>query len=110
VATALQKAQAGLMGDTFDRFTPRQRGLFGENEERHRELWRDNPFQPKPDVVDLTLVLRQERETSIAVTQLDGAGEKWTFLPKSMIDYRKLSATAVEVTLPESLARQKGLI
>lgn len=91
--------------DSYDRFTPRERGLFGDNEFADR---RSNDV-PKARLTDITLVLRQERETSIAVTQGDGANEKWIFLPKSLIEYRKLSATAVEVTLPESLARQKEL-
>lgn len=92
--------------DTYDRFTPRDRGLFGEN-----ELARSASNETvKARLTDLTLVLRQDRATSIAVTQTGGVAEKWIFLPKSLIEYRALNATTVEVTLPESLAREKGLI
>lgn len=92
--------------DTYDRFAPCQRGLFAENElapERRNEV-------EKARLTDVTLVLRQERPASIMVTQTDAAGEKWISLPKSWIEFRKLNATTVEVTLPETIAREKGLI
>lgn len=94
------------MRDSFDRFTPRQRGLFGENESAGS---RDDDVE-RVRLTDVTLVLRQERPVSIMVTQTEAAGEKWISLPKSWIEFRKLSPTIVEVTLPEKIAREKGLI
>lgn len=91
------------MRDSRDMFDDLPRGRFGEN-----ELGRDEV--ERVHMTDLTLVLRQERATSIAVTQTARPGEKWIFLPLAMIEYRKLNATTVEVTMPEKLARDKGLI
>jgi protein gp37 len=36
--------------------------------------------------------------------------QPWTWLPKSKIEFEKISATTVKVTLPEWLAREKRLI
>lgn len=91
------------MRDTADMFSQPGRGRFGENETRRNEVERVH-------LTDVTLVLRQERATSIAVTQTTNASEKWIFLPLAMIEYRTLNATTVEVTMPERLARDKGLI
>lgn len=94
------------MRDTFDRFARQERGLFGDNEQN---LPRINQIE-KRNRVDLTLVLRRDAPLSIAVTQTEAANEKWIFLPKALIHYRKLSATAVEVSIPDTIARDKGLI
>lgn len=91
------------MRDTRDMFEELPRGRCGDNETR-----RDDVERVK--LVDVELTLRQERATSIAVTQTTNASEKWIFLPLAMIEYRKLNATTVEVTIPERLAKDKGLI
>lgn len=91
------------MRDNRDMFEELPRGRFGDNETRRNEVERVK-------LVDVELTLRQERATSIAVTQPANASEKWIFLPLAMIEYRKLNAATVEVTMPERLAKDKGLI
>jgi hypothetical protein len=92
--------------DTYDRFTPHDRGLFGENEESPSR----NDNIERTRLTDVTLVLRQDRPAAIMVTQTDTAGERWISLPKFAIEYRKINVTTVEVTLPEKMAREKGLV
>lgn len=91
------------MRDSRDMFDDLPRGRFGDYDNRNADVERVKMF-------DTTLVLRQERATSIAITQTDAANEKWIFLPLAMIEYRKLNTTTVEVTMPERLAKDKGLI
>ena len=49
-----------------------------------------------------------KRETDKAVLAFDGANDIW--LPKSKITIKKLNVPDVEITLPEWLAKQKGII
>lgn len=92
--------------DTFDHFQPRDRGLFGENEQR-----RDDDKVTKSNLVDLTLLLQIERPLSIAVRDpVKGASAPFIWLPKSQIEYEKKSASTVVVWLPQWLAKEKGLV
>lgn len=92
--------------DTFDMFAPPSRGRFGDNES---DSIRGND-SGRSDLVDLTLILRDDRPLSIAVTQMQGAGARWIFLPKSKIEYVAKGKGVIEVTLPTWLAKEKGLI
>jgi hypothetical protein len=93
------------MRDAFDAFTPPDRGLFGENEQKPQTT----RVNGRSDLHDLTLILRQKKPLSIAVTQTDGAGP-WIWLPKSEIEYVEKGKGVVEVTIPEWLAVKKGLV
>jgi hypothetical protein len=57
---------------------------------------------------DITVELHHETPSAILVS--DGKREAW--LPKSQIEWTRLSqgGSAIEVTLPEWLAREKELI
>lgn len=95
--------------DAFDQFTPPDRGRFGDNE--------DTPRNPRvtgaSNLVDITVHLRHEKPAAIAVIPTDKISVKWTWLPRSMIEFVRKGAqdsTLIEVTLPEWLAKEKGLI
>ena len=97
------------MKDTFERFEQPDRGRFGDNESA--------PSRKAPrvtgasDLVDLTLQLRFEKPLSVAVTDpAKPQKQEWTWLPKSQIEFEKKGGVAVVVTLPEWLARSKGLV
>lgn len=96
--------------DTFDRFQTPDRGRFGDN-----EYASDQPekLTGSARLHDFTLTLRQEKPLAIAVTDPNArqlTGTKWIWLPKSKIEFEKVSATSVKVTLPEWLAKEKGLV
>ena len=90
--------------DTFDMFTPPDRGRFGDN-----ESVRGND-SVRSDLVDVTLILRDERPLAIAVSQMQGAGAKWIWLPKSKIEFERKANNVVVVTLPGWMAKEKGLV
>lgn len=96
------------MRDTFDMFEEPERGRFGDNEseQRGRSPQRVNGAS---DLVDLVLQLQLEKPLAIAVTDPAKPGSSWVWLPKSQIEFEKVSAGCVKVTLPEWLARNKGL-
>jgi len=58
------------------------------------------------DLVDISGELKAE--TAKAVLLFDGTREAW--LPKSQIEIERRADGTVEVTLPEWLAKDKGLI
>lgn len=89
--------------DAFDALLPRQRGLFGDDEVRGNESVRS-------DLIDLTLELRMQKPLAIAVTDPARGGGGWVWLPKSAIEFEVRGRGVVVVTLPERLARDKGLI
>lgn len=92
--------------DSYDRFQPRERGLFGDNEYR-----RDDVRVTKSDLVDLTLTFRMERPLAIAVSDpAAAANAPMIWLPKSQCEFERKSATVVVVTMPQWLAREKGLV
>lgn len=62
------------------------------------------------DLIDVTLLFRQERPAAIAVVQDDKSVDPWIWLPKSQIEFRHIGGGALEITMPEWLAREKGLI
>lgn len=88
--------------DTFDRFQPPERGLFGDN-----ESVRGNE-SVKSDLVDLLLHYRSEKPLALAVSQLDS--QEWIWLPKSQIEFVRKPQGQVSVTMPQWLAKDKGLV
>jgi hypothetical protein len=98
--------------DTFDMFDTPERGRFGDNESvRGNDSVRSN-------LCDLDLILHNDNpnKKAIAVSlRGDTPFERWAWLPRSMIEYEKTGigvngSALVRVTLPEPLARDKGLI
>lgn len=103
--------------DTFDAFTPPDRGRFGDNESaeiRGNDSVRSN-------LVDLTLALHHQTDKAVLVS-MDGDKAKARWLPKSKIEIDRLPAGAfktarvgapkipvAKVTVPRWLAREKGL-
>lgn len=109
------------MRDAFDRFQPSDRGMFGDNEMA--------PAKPSAsrvtgasDLRDLRLARHHQTDAAVLVSS-GGNLTRPVWLPKSKVEieetgefmhvwndeYRK-SAAVVVVTLPEWLAKQKGLI
>ena len=65
----------------------------------------------KSDLVDLTLTLKLHAETDRAIrVSDDGEDRNAVWLPKSQIEVGELKSGYVEVTLPEWLAIDKGLV
>lgn len=60
-------------------------------------------------LTDITVQLHQTTERAILVSD-DGDVEKAVWLPKSQIEYETKSGDIIEVTLPEWLATERGLV
>lgn len=105
--------------DTYDRFTPSERGRFGDNESsdiRGNDSVRSN-------LIDLTLVLHHGTAKAILVSQ-DGMEAKAKWLPRSLVEIEHKSTTVTGqrrdgqcvdlptcvVTLTNRMAKEKGLI
>jgi hypothetical protein len=58
-------------------------------------------------VVTKVVRLVEERETAMRVA---GGGGAWAWLPKALITTRSLNDGCIEVSLPRSLAEQKGML
>jgi hypothetical protein len=109
------------MKDAFDKFAPPERGRFGDNEMAPERSTRPR-VTGASDLKDLTL--KQHAKTAAGVLVSDGsANKKPQWLPLSQVeiedtgriervwnDDRRNHAPIVIVTLPEWLAREKGLI
>lgn len=63
----------------------------------------------KSTLVDLTLHIHVETDKAIKVSD-DGDKLKAVWLPKSQIEFDKVTAQIYTVTMPEWLAMEKGLI
>lgn len=105
--------------DTYDMFQSPERGRFGDNEAK--------PKGPRvsgaSDLHDLDLVLHHETDLAIKVS-VDGAEARAVWFPKSRVeifrgnlDTRGTRSTGqlvrlpvITVTMPERLAREKGLL
>jgi hypothetical protein len=61
------------------------------------------------DLVDLTVQVHAETEKAIFVSD-DGDSDSAVWLPKSQIEIERKKGNIVEVTLPEWLAEEKGLV
>ena len=84
--------------DTYDMFSDRPRGRFGDNE------------SARSDLIDLTLTLQQDRPLALMVTDPAKPSMRWISLPKSLIEYERVGQSVVKVTIPERFAKAKGLI
>ena len=100
-----------MTGDTFDRFSDRPRGRFGDNESQRADR------VEKSNLCDLDLILHNDNPTKLAIAvslNPDTPFAHWAWLPRSLIEYEVKSVVrstkVVRVTLPESYAHQKGLI
>lgn len=92
--------------DAFDRFQSPDRGRFGDNE---TSSIRGND-SVRSDLVDLNLNFKMEKPLAIAVTDPAKAQAKWIWLSKSAIEFERIGASTVLVTLPGRLAKEKGLV
>jgi hypothetical protein len=104
------------MGDSFDRFRVRERGRFGDDPIRGNASARS-------DLVDLTLCRHHQTDRAILVSS-DGDETTATWLPLSVVevvalgrsvagrrrDGRPVTVAVVEVTLPERIAVERGLL
>lgn len=97
--------------DTFDRFAPPERGLFGDNE----------AAAPIDGGVEIALVHHVDADRPSAVLlSINGDRARALWLPRSQISMEELGPPErrlrgkinqpVRVTLPQWLARAKGLI
>lgn len=64
---------------------------------------------PRPELVDIDVVIRQRTEKAIRVDHADSNSED-VWLPLSTIEIEETGRLAVTVTLPRSLAEEKGLL
>lgn len=98
--------------DTFDHFQPQDRGMFGENEQRS-----DSDKVTKSNLCDLDLFCHNDNPSKLAIAVSQDIATpfaKWIWLPRSLIEIVKTGSirdvSTVRVTLPERVAREKGLI
>lgn len=110
-----------MTGDAFDKFQPPDRGRFGDNEAAPRTA-RGPRVTGASDLKDLELLRHAKTDSAVLVS--DGRTDhKPQWLPLSQVeveetgrtehvwnDDRRSYAPVVKVTLPEWLARDKGLI
>ncbi len=110
--------------DTFDMFQQQQhhdRGRFGDNERRPDNTVRAPRVTGASDLIDIEMVHHLDRSTAKAVfVSSFGDRKQGSFLPKSQIEIEPTGQKErrwvgaydqrVCVTLPEWLAREKGLI
>lgn len=60
-------------------------------------------------LTEITVQLHQQTERAILVSD-DGDVEKACWLPKSQIEFAEKAGGMIEVTLPEWLATERGLV
>lgn len=63
----------------------------------------------RSDLTDITVHLHQETERAILVSD-DGDRDKAVWLPKSQVEYVAKPGGICEVSLPEWLATERGLV
>lgn len=105
--------------DAYDRFTPPDRGRFGDNERAGSKP----RTAGASDLHDITLALHHDTGRAVLVSS-DGEESKAVWIPHSKIEVVKKESTlpgvrkngqmvrlaCVVVTMPEWLAREKGLL
>jgi len=98
--------------DTFDLFTPRERGRFGDDEQARGDV---------SDGIDIDVVRHHETDEGLLVSR-DGMEANAVWLSKSVCEIafngvawgtlrngRRLRMRSLTVTLPERVAIEKGL-
>jgi hypothetical protein len=93
-------------------FAPRERGRFGDNEasDERRDSRRVSGASNLTDL-RVWLMLDNPDKKAIAVCDPAKPGKApWVWLPRSQIEYVQVEPGLVEVTLPEWLAKDKGLL
>lgn len=88
---------------------------FMDDGRRERERFADNESvrgsdSVRSDLIELSLMLQQDRPLALMVTDPNKPGSKWISLPKELIEYEIKSPGVVVVTLSERLAKEKGLV
>lgn len=99
--------------DAFDIFQGRDRGRFGDNESADT-----TNRVVKSDLVDLDLILHNDNPSKKAVAvslRGDTPFAQWAWLARSLIEYEPTGigqggVKLCRVTLPERIAKAKGLI
>lgn len=99
--------------DTVDMFEQRERERtrFGDNESN------DDTQVTKSNLCDLDLYMHNDNPSKKAIAvslRNETPFAQWVWLPRSMIEYERTGSVrnvvTVRVTMPESLAAQKGLV
>lgn len=97
--------------DTFDAFKSPDRGRFGDNESEARSQSPTKDARSNLCDVDVYLHHDKREKKAIAVSLSNTTPfAQWIWLPRSMIEYELTGLKQCRVTLPESFARDKGLI
>lgn len=107
-----------MIRDTFEGFADPERGRFGDNEAAPEKSTPRPRVTGASDLVDLDMFLHNDNpaKKAIAVSfAADTPFEKWVWLPRSLIEHVSLGSNirgrrGVRVTLPEHVAKDKGLI
>lgn len=95
-----------------DMFTPRERGRFGDNESADNR-GRAPRVTGASDLIDLTVYLMMDKPEKKAIAIRDpakGATAPWVWVPRSMVEYVTAEPGLILLTLPQWLAKDKGLI
>ena len=108
-----------MMRDTFDMFQEPERGRFGENAAQHRP-GRGPKVTGASDLVDLNVIHHIDKDRPLAILVSFGDRAKAVWLPRSKVEWTEVAAPErklrgmidqqIKMTLPEWLARDKGLI
>ena len=108
-----------MIRDTFDMFEEPDRGRFGE-----RELATSQPrVTGTSDLHDLTVAIHHRTERAVLVS-IDGLERRAVWLPLSLIEIvmknsmlpgarkngQAVQLSCAEITVPDRLAKEKGLI
>jgi hypothetical protein len=96
---------------SYDLFGPPQRTRFGDSELADDKVVKSN-------LCDLDLILHNDNpnKQAIAVSLAGNTPfERWVWLPRSVIEYERTgigvnNSALVRVTLPENIAKNKGLV
>jgi hypothetical protein len=101
--------------DAFDLFDEgrRERSRFGDN-----ELRQDGDRVTKSNLCDLDLILHNDNPGKLAIAvslRGDTPFAQWVWLARSIIEYERTGvgvngSALVRVTLPERVAKEKGLV
>lgn len=109
-----------MSGDTFDRFQPRDRGRFGDNERAPA----GGRVSGASDLHDVDVAFHHKTDRAILVS-IDGNAARAVWLPKSQVEFELVAGRYVDgtnrdgfacqfalarVTLPERLGKEKRLL